>query len=616
MFAKFRLKIALVFVDMFALSFSGLVGLCLRFNGWPEAPYIRTWGYYLLVGVPLYFVVYYYLGLYRHLWYYATASDLLTITGAVSIASISLYGIMHIGLRVDLLWSVLVIAWFINVLVVGGARFALRLRADLIKRSTMNGSKRTLILGAGDAGRILMEEIAKHPELDYKPIGFLDDDVQKVGLQVAGLPVLAKQDMLEETVLSHGASNIIIAMPSAPSAKVKDLVQCCAMLGIKPKLVPGLYRVLNGGFNLNSLREVQLEDLLSRPEIKTDCAGIVSYVQSKTVLITGAGGSIGSELARQVAHFGAGKLLLLGHGENSIYQIHKELRQNFPRLALVPLIADIQDRPRIDEIFANHKPQVVFHAAAYKHVPLMEHNPVAAIKNNIFGTRHVVEAANKYRAECFVLISTDKAVNPYSVMGATKRFAEMLVQSTNLISASRFVAVRFGNVLGSRGSVVPLFKEQIARGGPVTVTHPDMTRYLMTIPEAVSLVIQAGSMGKGGEVFVLDMGAPVKIVDLARDMIILSGLKPDQDIRIEYTGIRPGEKLFEELLTAEEGIGTTQHQRIFIARQRVPDTHALSRALESFGSLVESGCQGKEVLDLVLGLAETPAQVTLSNANG
>lgn len=616
-FAKYKHKAVLATLDMLALAISGLLALYLRFEQWPDAHYIHTWGRYLLVGIPLYFVVYFYFGLYSRLWRYASVRDLFNIAAAVSVASFSLFAIMFVNFELAFPRSVLAITWFLNVGAVGGTRFLVRLRADWTKRSSVNnGGKRTLILGAGDAGRMLMEEIAKHPELDCRPIGFLDDDPRKVGLKVADSPVLAELARLEEIVAAQGITQVIIAMPSAPSARIKELTQRCVALGIKPKLVPGLYRVLNGGFKFSSIRTVQIEDLLPRPEIKTDLAGIQGYVQDKTVLITGAGGSIGSELARQIAHFGAGKLLLLGHGENSIYQIHKELKRNFPCLDLVPLIADVQDKHRINTIFAQYRPQVVFHAAAHKHVPLMELNPSEAIKNNIFGTKHLAESADKHRCERFVFISTDKAVNPTSIMGATKRFAEMLVQSISRTSSTRFVAVRFGNVLGSRGSVVPLFQEQIASGGPVTVTHSDMTRYFMTIPEAVSLVIQAGAMGAGGEVFVLDMGEPVKIIDLARDLITLSGLKPEQDIKIEYIGMRPGEKLYEELLTAEEGTDATQHKRIFIARQAALDAQSLNYALQVFQELTLTSCRAQQVLDLVAELTSSYRQVAAANMDG
>jgi len=351
--------------------------------------------------------------------------------------------------------------------------------------------------------------------------------------------------LLERLAREQSIAQIIIAMPSASVSKVKEIVHRSAAVGVKAQIMPGIYAVMTGGVEISPIRDVHIEDLLGRPEVKTDFAKVSASVHNKRVLVTGAGGSIGSELCRQLAQFAPKELLLLGRGENSIYEVHRELRQKYPALSITPIIADVQDTKRVESVFALYSPEIVFHAAAQKHVPLMESNPTEALKNNIFGTKSVAEAALRHKAECFVLVSTDKAVNPTNVMGATKRIAELLVQSLNMAGGTKFMAVRFGNVLGSRGSVVPLFKEQIAQGGPITITHPDMTRYFMTISEAVRLVIEASAMGKGGEVFVLDMGQPVKIADLAKDLITLSGLKPEVDVPIVYTGLRPGEKLYE-----------------------------------------------------------------------
>lgn len=600
--SKYKNKIILALVDMCALALSGVIGLALRFERYPSLEYLFTWSRYLLIGLPLYFVIYFYFGLYSRIWRYATAYDLFTIAAAVTVATGCLSGIMYVNPDIDFPRSVIVMTWFMNVGAVGGSRFAMRVASDIRKKQHINGRKRALILGAGDAGRMLVEEIARHPELDYKPIGFLDDDPRKTGFRVAGLPVLGELALLDEIVSTQGVKEVIIAMPSAPNTRIKELVNQCTGLGLKPKIVPGLFRMLNTGIPLSGIREVQIEDLLPRPEIKMDLASISEYIRGRTVLITGAGGSIGSELSRQVAAFGADKLLLLGHGENSIYQIHRELQRIHPELDLVPIIADVQDKVRINQVFSDYRPEVVFHAAAHKHVPLMEFNPAEALKNNVLGTKNVAEAADAHGVKRFVMISTDKAVNPTSVMGATKRIAELIIQSINQCSQTKFMAVRFGNVLGSRGSVIPLFKEQIAQGGPVTVTHPDMTRYFMTIPEAVSLVIQAGAIGVGGEVFVLDMGEPVKIVDLARDLITLSGFRPNEDIRVEYTGIRPGEKLFEELLTSDEGTLATRHERIFIARQPVLQSSIVSDALAQVGSFIGVGCSASQVLEFTAAL--------------
>lgn len=604
MLSKYRNKIILAALDAASLALAGVIGLWLRFDGPFHAAYFRTWGRYILVGIPLYFIIYYYFGLYSRVWRYATARDLLHIACAVTVATSGLFAIMYINPDTDFPRSVLIITWFVNFIAVGGSRFCLRVASDLRHHSRPNGHKLTLILGAGDAARIFVTEIEKHPELDFRLVGFLDDDSRKIGYRMSGVSVLGSLELLEEIVQAQGISEIIIAMPSAPRGKIKELVKRCTSLGIRAKTVPGLYRVLDGGYRTSPIRDVQIEDLLSRPEIKTDYADISEYLAGKTVLITGAGGSIGSELSRQVAAFGPGKLLLLGHGENSIYHIHKELKQTHPKLNLIPVIADVQDQMRINQVFEQHRPNVVFHAAAHKHVPLMEHNPTEALKNNVFGTKHVAEASYAYGVGRFVMVSTDKAVNPTSVMGATKRMAELLIQSINSCSQTKFMAVRFGNVLGSSGSVVPLFQEQIARGGPVTVTDPNMTRYFMTIPEAVSLVIQAGAMGTGGEVFILNMGDPVKIVDLARDLITLSGFKPDEEIKINFTGIRPGEKLYEELLTTNEGTLATRHQRIFTAQQPALHARTVMQALAQINLLVSAGCTASQVLDFAATLEQ------------
>lgn len=392
--------------------------------------------------------------------------------------------------------------------------------------------------------------------------------------------------MIHKAVEQYDIGQIIIAIPSASKCEMKRIIELCKSTKAKLKLIPILNDLIEGKVSINEIRDVEVEDLLGREPVTTDLHGIAGYVEGKTVLVTGAGGSIGSELCRQVARFRPDRLLLLGHGENSIYNIEMELRRSFPGLALMPIIADIQDMARMDEVFGQYRPQVVFHAAAHKHVPLMERNPAAAIKNNVLGTKNVAQCASKYAAERFVLISTDKAVNPTNVMGATKRLAEMIVQSLSRNSQTVFAAVRFGNVLGSRGSVIPRFKEQIKQGGPVTVTHPDMVRYFMTIPEAVQLVIQAGALAQGGEVFILDMGKPVRIVDLAKDLIRLSGFEPDKDISIEFTGIREGEKLFEELLTDEEGISSTKHDRIYIGKPAVVDAAPLFAEIDRLHEIV------------------------------
>ncbi|MFS0836749.1 nucleoside-diphosphate sugar epimerase/dehydratase [Paenibacillus sp. 1P03SA] len=452
-----------------------------------------------------------------------------------------------------------------NLFLTGGVRFAWRMFTDHYQRKKEHQNK-ALIIGAGDCGSIIAKELKQNQASIMTPVAFIDDDPRKQKSQIYGIPVVGNRQSIIDTVNKYEIHDIIIAIPSASKKELSAIIEICKATKANLKIIPILNDLISGKVSIKEIRDVEVEDLLGREPIKTDLKDIANYVEQKTVLITGAGGSIGSELCRQIAPFHPSKLLLLGHGENSIYTIEMELRSKFPELPIETLIADVQDRERIDLIFQRYGPQVVFHAAAHKHVPLMERNPSEAIKNNVFGTKNVAECADRYGAERFVLISTDKAVNPTSVMGTTKRIAEMLVQSLNTNSNTLFAAVRFGNVLGSRGSVIPRFKQQIKNGGPVTVTHPEMIRYFMTIPEAVQLVIQAGALAKGGEVFILDMGAPVKIYDLARDLIRLSGFEPEVDIRIEYSGIRPGEKLFEELLTDEEGISSTKHNRIFIGK--------------------------------------------------
>ena len=394
-----------------------------------------------------------------------------------------------------------------------------------------------------------------------------------------GVKILGNRNDIIKVVKIEDIDEIIIAMPSVKGEEIKSIINICKQTDCRLTIVPGLYEILEGSISINQLRPVDVEDLLGRDPVKLDTTAVKEYLSGKIVLITGAGGSIGSEIVRQVAKMQPAKLLLLGKGENSIYEITQEMKIEYPQLKTVPIIADVRDKERINAIMDYFKPQVVFHAAAHKHVPLMEYQPAEAVRNNILGTKVVADEAAAHNVETFVMISTDKAVNPTSVMGCTKRVAEMYVQSMNKNSNTRFVAVRFGNVLGSRGSVIPLFKKQIAKGGPVTVTHADMKRYFMTIPEAGQLVLQAGAMAKGGEVFVLDMGEPVRIYDLAKDLITLSGLIPDKDIEIKITGLRPGEKLFEELLSAEDGTEKTTHRKIFTAKIKEIDKTELDKQI-------------------------------------
>lgn len=503
--------------------------------------------------------------LYNRVWEYASIGEIVSLFKALTLGTIlSLLAVWMIsGYKVPL--SIMLRQYETMLLLVGGSRFVWRVvRSTLLKQD--GDRENALIVGAGDCGLMIVRELLHNPRATLKPVAFIDDDSRKLGNRIMGLPVVGNRSNIGQIVERYNVSEIIIAMPSVSRQEISSIIEACKKSKAKLKMIPMLDDLIKGKLNISRLRNVDVEDLLGRDPIKADLEGIANYVSDKVVLVTGAGGSIGSELCRQIAPFQPKRLLLLGHGENSIYTIEMEMRAKFPEVDIETIIADVQDRKRIEEVFRTYRPQVVFHAAAHKHVPLMERNPSEAIKNNVFGTRNVAECADMFQAERFVLISTDKAVNPTSIMGATKRIAEMFIQTLDKTSSTRFVAVRFGNVLGSRGSVIPRFREQIARGGPVTVTHPEMIRYFMTIPEAVQLVIQAGAFAEGGEIFILDMGKPVKIVDLATDLIRLSGYEPHVDIEIEFSGIRPGEKLYEELLTSEEGLTSTKHDRIFVGK--------------------------------------------------
>ncbi|GMK39901.1 polysaccharide biosynthesis protein [Paenibacillus sp. CCS19] len=506
------------------------------------------------------------LRLHRRIWQYAGIEDAVSLIKAAAAAAIVPYVLFSLTEGRALPVLLLTHHAIGMVALSAGPRLAWRAFCHKFgSRKPANGRK-TLIIGAGNCGTLIARDMLQNDGMLMTPVGFIDDDPYKQGMHVMGLPVFGGRRDIPCISESRHIDDIIIAMPSVSKTQISEIVHICKKTKAKLKIVPDLQEMIDNRSGAFRVRDVQVEDLLGRDPIRTDLEHIAGYVSGKVVLVTGAGGSIGSELCRQIAPFAPQRLLLLGHGENSIYSIEMEMRALFPTLPIETVIADVQDRKRIDEVFQEYRPEVVFHAAAHKHVPLMERNPAEAIKNNVLGTKNVSECADAYGAERFVLISTDKAVNPTSVMGTTKRIAEMFIQSLDKHSKTKFVAVRFGNVLGSRGSVIPRFKDQIAKGGPVTVTHPEMVRYFMTIPEAVQLVIQAGAFAKGGEVFILDMGKPVKIYDLAVDLIRLSGYEPNVDIDIRFSGIREGEKLYEELLTSEEGLTSTMHDRIFIGK--------------------------------------------------
>jgi FlaA1/EpsC-like NDP-sugar epimerase len=550
-----------------------------------------------LVFVAVKLLVFYLTGLYSRFWRYASIDEL---------AQVAMASLLAVWLQIFLFFAVLrplglVVADFprsiplldglLTVLGVGGLRYSIRLAERLRQRSqNLPDARRVVIAGAGEAGVMILREMQRNSDLGLLPVAFIDDDAEKQGIKIQGVPIAGRRHQLVDVVRRNQAQQVVIAMPTAPGKIIREIVRACEQAKIKALIMPGIYELLDGRVSVNQLREVDIEDLLRRDAVRTDIADVRDLIQGKRVLVTGGGGSIGSELCRQILRCQPAELIILGHGENSIFAIQNEMQ----RLAAGPaplaghhspteiraLIADIRFPERIAHLFEQYRPEILFHAAAHKHVPLMEENPAEAVTNNIMGTRNVLRAALASGVGYFVMISTDKAVNPTSLMGVSKRVAELLVDQAARQSGRPYVAVRFGNVLGSRGSVILTFKQQIALGGPVTVTDPEMVRYFMTIPEAVQLVLQAASLGSGGEVFVLDMGEPVRIVDLAHDLIALSGLQVGRDIDITFTGARPGEKLFEEMFSPEESYERTRHAKILTARNAKQYTPVhLDRAL-------------------------------------
>jgi FlaA1/EpsC-like NDP-sugar epimerase len=537
--------------------------------------------------------------LYRRYWSYASVGDLSALTGAILLAGV-VTGALYLAVLRPLVpglalpRSVPILDLMLTLLLTGGCRLSVRYVYH-VRAGRANGThvqQGVIIVGAGDAGRMVARELRGNPQLGLYPVAFVDDDPAKLGNQVHGIPVLGTRKDLVHIAGDLGVREVIIAMPTAPGSVMREIKDAGVYAGFHMRTVPAMFDIISGKVAVSQLREIEIEDLLRRKPVETDRNAVRELVRGATVLVTGAGGSIGSEICRQVANLGARELILLGHGENSLFDIHNELRAERPLVEAIPVVADIRDAARVRRVFDTYRPTVVFHAAAHKHVPLMELNPEEAVTNNVLGTMSILAAAEASGVGRFVFISTDKAVNPVNVMGATKLLAEALVHDVAVRTARQYVSVRFGNVLGSRGSVVPLFRAQIEKGGPVTVTHPEMRRYFMTIPEAVQLVLQAAAMGTGGETFLLDMGEPVRIADLAKDMIQLSGLEVGADIDIVFTGLRPGEKLFEELYSSSEEFERTEHEKVFRlhkngrgAAGRSPDLGGLFAAASAGDSL-------------------------------
>ena len=560
--------VMLVFLDVLTVIIASFLALYIRYDfSFRMIPtyYMEYVATYAVINIPLTLLIYLVFRLYQSVWAYASASELLEVGGASIVSTAEqMIGMQLLDIQMPRSYHVI----YMMMLIVGttGIRFGYRL-LRVIREKVYGGERdriNTMLIGAGAAGNTILKEIEGSEYLRIKVCCIIDDNRAKQGKYLRGIQIVGGRHDIEAAVEQYDISEIIVALPSAEPDDLSDILNICKETGCKIRRLPGLYQLVNGEVSISKLREVRIEDLLGREPIRVNMHEITGYLKDKVVLVTGGGGSIGSELCRQIAKAEPKQLVIFDIYENNAYDIQQELVREYPNLDLQVLIGSVRSPHRLNEVFSTYRPEIVYHAAAHKHVPLMEVSPKEAIKNNVFGTYKTAATAIRYGVKRFVLISTDKAVNPTNIMGASKRMCEMVIQMMNQRSSTEFVAVRFGNVLGSNGSVIPLFERQIAQGGPVTVTHPDIVRYFMTIPEAVSLVLQAGSYAKGGEIFVLDMGQPVKILDMAENLIKLSGYKPGVDIKIEFTGLRPGEKLYEELLMDEEGLKKTDNHRIYI----------------------------------------------------
>lgn len=581
-------QVILMLLDIILVNFGAVFALGLRFDFVIPQEYIQEFISYSFLYTSVIIMIFYLVGSYKSLWRYASIEEIISIVNAAILSMLLLYVVFTI-LQVQFPRSFYIINMGMLMLTTGGVRILYRVvRRIKITHVLNNEGTKVLIIGGGDAGALVINELLLNPQIGKVPIAIIDDDSSKTGRRIHGIPIKGTRKDINKVVEEQAIDEIIISIATMNKQEKAKIIEICTGTKCRLKTIPGIYEIIDGRVDIKKIRDVEIGDLLGRDPIKVDLQEISGYLENEVVLVTGGGGSIGSELCRQIAKFNPKQLIILDIYENNAYEIQQELIRSYKgQLNLEVLIASVRDKRRLTQIFEKYRPTVVFHAAAHKHVPLMEGSPTEAIKNNVFGTLNVVELSHEFGVKRFVLISTDKAVNPTNIMGATKRTAEMIIQTMDKQSDTEFVAVRFGNVLGSNGSVIPLFKKQIIEGGPVTVTHPEIIRYFMTIPEAVQLVIQAGAMAQGGEIFVLDMGKPVKILDLARNLIRLSGYEPDEDIKIEFTGLRPGEKLYEELLMEEEGLTETRHEKIFIGkplskeyRQFMKELHVLETILQ------------------------------------
>jgi len=588
-------------LDWVLISVAVWLAFCLRFETLYPSEFIQTWHVYLPLVLLVRPLLFYFFGLYSRLWRYASVQEIVDViaavmTGSIVIGLVMLAIVMPLQILVAFPRSVLILESVLTLFFLGGARLLPRILTSQnpsgkgVARSNNGGQpRRVLIAGAGDAGAMVVREIRANPGINLLPVVFVDDNRRKHRLTMHGVPVAGSCDRLSEIAREQGVNLVVIAMPTSSGQVIRKIVEACREIGVVCQTVPGLYELITGERQVSDFRNVRLEDLLRRESVAIDLTEVERFLKGRRVVITGAGGSIGSELSRQVAKFSPESILLLEIAENHLYSVHNYLVEHFPEVPFLPTIADVRNRSRVMCVLEDFRPQVVFHAAAHKHVPLMELNPQEAVATNIFGTQNIIEAALKVDTRHFVLVSTDKAVMPSSAMGVSKRVAELLTQRAAYNNDSVFVAVRFGNVLGSSGSVIPLFQEQIAKGGPVRVTDPEVERYFMTAQESVSLILQAATIGRGGEIFVLDMGQPVKIVDLAHDLIRLSGLEPGRDIDIVFTELRPGEKLREELFSPSQKKIATKHRKIYVARDQPIEGIKLEEAIEELKRLLETG---------------------------
>ncbi len=589
------LRLLQVILDAFLVGLAFACSYLIRFDGHPSNSFIAQ---LFTLAVPIVLakiIICWSFGVYRRLWRYTGLTEVMELGLSLLIASSILLAIRLLGLLniygQQLSLGIILIDCGLSFLLLVSPRILRRLQTEHKQRRHWRQPvrRRALLIGAGDAGQLVLRELNQRPDLGVDVVGMLDDDPEKMRKRIGPLTVFGTTHDLARLVETLFIDQVIIAMPSAPASEIRRIVDVCREVEVETRILPGLFELINGRVSVSQLRDVSLEDLLGREPVKLDTASIAGYLENKCVLVTGAGGSIGSELCRQIVRYQPRRLVLLGKGENSIFSIYQELQGRPEPVEFLPVIADIRDENRLENIFKELRPDVVFHAAAHKHVPLMEANVCEAVTNNIFGTQVIAQLSSRYGVNTFILVSSDKAVNPTSVMGASKRIAELIVQDLALKSKTKYVAVRFGNVLASRGSVVPIWRQQIANGGPVTVTHPEATRYFMLIPEAVQLILQAATLGAGGEIFVLDMGSPVKILDLANDLIKFSGLRPGQDIQIEFTGLRPGEKLYEELLTASEALSKTSYEKILVGKPDPLESGLLKQSLEQLHEYSQIG---------------------------